>query len=416
MKILHTSDWHLGVSQEQSPREEEHKLFLDWLIEQLIERDVDVLLHGGDTFHYMQPSAKCLKLYYEFLARCAVETNLRQIVITGGNHDSPSRLDAPRSILQSLQVHVVGGMLADESTWHRCLCPIKDKDGQVEAVIVAVPYIHESRLGIITTGQRPTQIRDDMITAFSGLYSKLADLAQATYPGVPIVTTGHLTCYPEGRGVVEGDFYTPIHLVEALGSLPPTIFDLRYSYVGLGHIHKMFDIPGPNAWYPGSPVPTDIIEARTERYVLMVEVDPEKPDRHSTVEKVVVPDYRAIFELIGPPDEIIPKIKALTWDQALPPYLYVDFDVPAPMPDGLIQVEEALKSFDRAVRPKVVRYRENLLPDENNPVLPEDFRHVPLADMSPTEVFEKMYKIKHGAAPTPDILAAFSSLLTEELD
>ncbi len=63
MRILHTSDWHLGVSQDQSPREKEHELFLDWLIQELIEREIDVLVHGGDTFHYAQPSSRCLKMY-----------------------------------------------------------------------------------------------------------------------------------------------------------------------------------------------------------------------------------------------------------------------------------------------------------------------------------------------------------------
>ena len=75
MKILHTSDWHLGVSMEQAPREQEHFRFLDWLIQEINARDIDILVHGGDTFHYVQPSARCLKIYYEFLARCSRETS-----------------------------------------------------------------------------------------------------------------------------------------------------------------------------------------------------------------------------------------------------------------------------------------------------------------------------------------------------
>lgn len=414
MRILHTSDWHLGVSQEQSPREEEHRLFLDWLIEQLIEQEIDVLIHAGDAFHYVQPSARALKMYYEFLARCATQTKLRQIVVTGGNHDSPSRLDAPAAILNALKVHVVGGMAGDEDSWDRCLCPIYGPDNQVEAVIVAVPYIHESRLGVVTTGIKPAQIRQDMIEKFSGLYSKLADMAQERYPGIPLVTTGHLTCYPEGIGTVEGDYFTPIHLVEALGSLPPRIFDLRYSYVALGHIHKMFDIPGPNAWYAGSPVPTDIIESRTARYVLRIDVDPSKPELHSPVTKVRVPDYRAIFELSGMPDEVYGLVKGLEWTQDLPPYLYIEMNVEAPQADGIIQLEERLKGFDRDQRPRLVRYKETLTGTPEGGLDPAMFKNVALAEMSPSQVFDKMYQLKHGAPPTPEILAAFSTLLVEE--
>lgn len=416
MNILHTSDWHLGISQDQSPREQEHKLFLEWLLRTLVERDIDVMVHGGDTFHYMQPSARCLKQYYEFLAKCATQTNLRQIVVTGGNHDSASRLDAPRDILTALDVHVVGGMSADEETWDQCLCPVRDKAGDVEAVFVAVPYVHESRLGVMAAGLGPLELKRQMVKAFQTLYAKLADLAQRTYPGVPLVATGHLTCYPEGQASIEGDFHTPLHLVEALGSLPPTIFGTRYSYVALGHIHKMFEIPGPNAWYAGSPVPTDIIEARTPRYVMHVTLDSAAPESHAKVEPIEVPKYRSIFEVHGTPDEVIERVGKLSWEEPLQPYLYVDIDVDAPMSDGLIQVEKAMEAFERGARPRIVRYREHLLTNPEDPVLPEDMRHVPLDELTPTQVFEKMYKIKHSVAPTPHILAAFNSLLAEDTD
>ena len=414
MRILHTSDWHLGVSQEQSPREEEHRLFLEWLVEQLIEHQADVLIHAGDAFHYVQPSARALKMYYEFLAQCAVKTNLRQIVVTGGNHDSPSRLDAPAAILSALKVHVVGGLMSDEDTWTRCLCPITSPAGHVEAVILAVPYVHESRLGVVTTGLSAVELRRELVERFGVMYARLADLAQATYPGVPLITTGHLTCYPDGLGSVEGDYFTPIHMIEALGSLPPSIFDPRFSYVALGHIHKMFEIPGPNAWYAGSPVPTDIIESRSPRYVLLVDVDPERPEAHAQVTPLRVPDYRAIFELSGPTELVYARLEALDWSQTLPPYLYVDMHVPAPMPDGVLQIEERLKRFERERRPRIVRYKETLLGVEDSPLDPELFRRMALAEMTPTEVFDKMYRLKHGAAPTPEILAAFSTLLVDD--
>jgi exonuclease SbcD len=153
MRILHTSDWHLGVSAEQSPREEEHVLFLDWLYEELASREIEVLVHGGDVFHHVQPSARSQTLYYQFLARCVSLPKLRQIVIVGGNHDSASRLDAPSELLDALEVRVVGGLFKDDESWDRCICPIVDDDGNVELVILSLPSIHESRLPIRTTGK-----------------------------------------------------------------------------------------------------------------------------------------------------------------------------------------------------------------------------------------------------------------------
>ncbi len=412
MKILHTSDWHLGVSADQSPRHEEHDRFLDWLIELIIERDVDVLLHGGDTFHYVQPSAKCLAQYYGFLSRCARETNLRKIVVTGGNHDSASRLDAPSPILESLGVHVVGTMSGNTETWERAICPIMGPDGQVECVAVAVPYIHESRLGVVSSGRTPRQVRDAVVEKFSDLYVSLADMARKLYPGVPVVATGHLTCYPTGVGHVEGDFATPLHMYN-LGSMPPEVFSLGYNYVGLGHIHRMFDIPGPNAWYPGSPIPTDIIEARSQRYVLMVEVDPERPELQSPVEKIEVPEWRSVFELTGGLDEVVTGIKNLEWEADLPAYVYVDLEVDQPLHAGMDALDEALATFDTDQRPRIIGYKETLT-GHHDAINQSDLARVRLAELSPSQVFERLYKVKHEAEPTRDIMAAFESLLSND--
>ncbi len=415
MKILHTSDWHLGVSADQAPRQAEHRKFIDWLIDYINTHEIDVLVHAGDTFHHMQPSARSLKLYYEFLARCSTETKLKQMIVTGGNHDSPSRIDAPSSILEALNIHVIGGLLGDESTWSKCLCPILSDDGNVEAVVLAVPYIHESRLGVQSVGLTPKQVRKNMIEKFGHLYSKMADLAEKEYPDIPLVATGHLTCYPDGVGEVEGAYYTPIHLIESLGSLPPTIFDPRYCYVALGHIHQKIEIAAANAWYPGSPVPTDVTEARSERYVLLVEVDPNKPRALAQVTEVEVPCWRSVFEITGSADEIIEKVKTLEWDQDLNPYLYLNAEVEAPMPDAIQRLDEAMQVYDKGKRPRIIRYKETLTSLTNlvGPA-PELFKHIPLTELSPAEVFERMYTLKHGQPPTDAIMSAFATLLVDE--
>jgi exonuclease SbcD len=412
MRILHTSDWHLGVSAEQSPREEEHVLFLDWLYEELASREIEVLVHGGDVFHHVQPSARSQTLYYQFLARCVSLPKLRQIVIVGGNHDSASRLDAPSELLDALEVRVVGGLFKDDESWDRCICPIVDDDGNVELVILAVPYIHESRLGIRTTGKNAYEIREELVQAFRYVYTYLADLAEQRFGNVPMMTTGHLTCYPEQVTEIEGGFHTPLHQIESLGSLPPEIFDERYCYIALGHIHKMMQIGDSNAWYAGSPIPTDIIEARTPCYVMQVDIDTQA--HFANVTKVVVPNWRPILELEGPPDEVLEAIRNLEWEEPLAPYIYVDLHVEAPMYDGMNRVAEVLQTFDKKRRPRIVRLKETLMrPDDVHPVL-ETFERKPLIELSPTEVFEKIYHLRHEQPPTKSILSAFSSLLQEE--
>ena len=128
MKIFHTSDWHLGVSLEHTPRHEEHKRFLDWLLTELGEKEIDVLLISGDIFHYTQPSASAQRDLFSFFAKCSTLASLRHIVLIAGNHDSPTRLDAPKEILSSLDIHVVGELEKREDA----LIPLTGKSGKIE--------------------------------------------------------------------------------------------------------------------------------------------------------------------------------------------------------------------------------------------------------------------------------------------
>lgn len=414
MRILHTSDWHLGVSLEQASREEEHERFLDWLVELMAEKEVDVLLHGGDVFHTSQPAARSLRLYYQFIARCAFEKHLRQIVIVGGNHDSAARLDAPRDALEMLRVYVVGGVGNQDLGWDHYLCPIKDDEGEVALVIAAMPYIHEAHLGVRTTGRKPNEIWRELTELFTWQYSSLAEAAEQRYPGVPMITTGHLTCYPERRYEEEdAPYHTPLHLVEAVGSLPPSIFDERFSYVALGHIHKHMVIEEANAWYPGSPIPTDVVESRTPSYVLLVDVDPYGDTK---VERIEVPRWRPILEMVGSPKDVLKQIEELTWEGKLPPYLYIDFQVKTPQYDGLQRIDEILQKYDPEHRPRVVRLKETLIRDEDEELPEEIDSEVSLEQLKPSEVFSMMYTLRHEQPPTEELMTAFQSLLADQPD
>ena len=94
MKILHTSDWHLGRTLYGRKRYEEFGLFLRWLRDFIGDNEIDALLVAGDVFDTTTPPNKAQELYYEFLGSLST-TSCRNVVITGGNHDSPSFLNAP---------------------------------------------------------------------------------------------------------------------------------------------------------------------------------------------------------------------------------------------------------------------------------------------------------------------------------
>ena len=110
MKILHTSDWHLGRSLYGRKRYEEFSSFLDWLAQTIEEEKVDALLVAGDVFDNSTPSNRAQELYYRFLCRVAASC-CRHVVVIAGNHDSPSFLNVPKELLRALNVYVVGAML-----------------------------------------------------------------------------------------------------------------------------------------------------------------------------------------------------------------------------------------------------------------------------------------------------------------
>jgi DNA repair protein SbcD/Mre11 len=398
--------------------EEEQGRFLDWLVELIEEQNVDVLVVAGDVFHRDQPAAYVLRMYYRFLARCAFETSLRQVVIVGGNHDSPARLDAPAEVLSALKVHVVGGLMADEESWERCLCPVpavNETGGEgVDAVVVAVPYVQEAKLGIVTTSGSSAEVREKYAERFRYLYGKLADLAEERYPGVPLIATGHLTVETDDAAVEKGDYLEEIHQVGTISGLPPTIFDARYRYVALGHIHRMFPVEGKRVWYCGTPVATSRNEI-SPRFVLVVDTDVE-PGEGFRVEKLKVPVFRPVRVLEGSKDEVCEQISALPMDNALVPYLFIDVFLESPDELHLLRgafEKRIAESFAEGKRPRIVDQRERLV-RVGEEVEGSEATDVPsLKLLEPEQVFERLYAERfEGHGPGEDYLRAFRYLLS----
>lgn len=409
LRILHTSDWHLGSSLESASRDDEHRRFLAWLLLTLREEASDVLLVAGDVFQYAQPSAEAQRLYYRFLSRVGRETSVRQIVVIGGNHDSASRLDAPREVLDALRIHVVGGLGGEPSTWERCLCPIEREGGGVDAVVLAVPFVHEFRLGIRTTGRNPAEITADFREAFRRLYRELADLAEQRWPGAPLIATGHLTCV----GTQAGEYGTEIHQVGTIGGLPGDIFDPRLEYIALGHIHRMFPVEGTRARYSGSPLAMNVVEARSPRYVIRVDLDASLPaGERATTHKIPVPPWREIVELSGPPEEVLGKLRTLHSKLELPPFVYVKLEVDEYLTDGPFRVNEAVETHPLATRPRVVEIHQHVAGRED--LSEGEAERTSLRGMKPEEVFVRLYQARFPQALPGDLLlTAFRTVLSQ---
>jgi exonuclease SbcD len=381
-RILHTSDWHLGVSLEAASREPDHALFLDWLAGTLAARQVDVLVIAGDIFDQAVPASESQRLYYRFLHRVA-QTCVRQVVVVGGNHDSAARLEAPADLLGAFAVHVVGGMAAGEESLDRYLVPIRDQAGVVQAVILAIPYVHEYRVGVRAAFSESVDLATLLRDGFTSLYTRVADHAHARHGIVPLVATGHMAC----MGSERGDAPLDIHLIGTLGALPPSIFDPRLQYVALGHIHRGFRVGASRAWYSGTPVALNRKEAQTPRRVLLIDTHAD-PDGEPVVESVKVPEFRQILELRGTPPEVVTQLRNLTWTTPLPP---LGPELAKATPAG-VQIVKLIQ--DREV--------------EDAPI--ELVPSVSLSQLQPEEVFRRLC-LARSEPMDEALLTAFHSLL-----
>lgn len=403
MRILHTSDWHLGIRHGPASRAPDHDAFLAWIHEQLAEREVDALVIAGDIFDSMQPSADALSRWYRFLAGVS-GSGVRQVVVVGGNHDSAARLEAPADILGALRVHVVGAVGLSEDSRERCVVPLHDHEDRVAAVCIAVPYVHEFRLGVRTTDLDATATRQAFRTRFTELYRDLVDAAVAAWPGVPVVATGHLTVGGEAR---REDYPHEIHQVGTLDALPVDVFDPRIQYVALGHIHRSYPVGGNRrVWYSGSPIAFSLPEAGTPRRVLQVELDPE-PTGTARVEPVEVPAVRALLELREAPDALIERIRTLTWSDPQPPLLFCRVVADAYPADLSTRVHEALATHPEDRRPVLAELRQ----ERSTPIAPhEEEAPLPaLSDLSPSDVFATLCQSR-GLREDDPVFSAFAQL------
>ena len=410
LRLLHTSDWHLGVSTGPASRLEDQRRFLTWLTARIEEREIDALLIAGDVFDTMHPGAEAQRLYFRFLAGL-VGTGIQSVVVVGGNHDSASRLDAPRALLEAVKVHVVGGVPPEEVGLERMIAPLYARNqDDVAAVCLAVPYAHEYRLGIRTTDLDRDQTRKAFQERFARLYTDLADLAERRYPGVPMLCTGHLTV---GTEVRRDDYPQEIHQVGTIEGLPKSIFDPRIRYAALGHIHRCYPIADSVAWYSGTPIPYALSEMNARRRVLEVDLPDGSEAGEVVVDKVEVPRFRDLIQLEGAPSEVVTELQTLQWQTEAPPLVHVRVRTDFVEPNLSQRLHDALSEHGED-RPILVEVKQHLAhAAEATATAPARS----LEELQPAGVFELLCDHKKLTGESRDeVVSAFSSLLSATSD
>lgn len=269
MRILHTSDWHLGQHFMGKTRLEEHQAFLRWLVAQVQEHKVDAVLVAGDVFDTGTPPSYARELYNGFIVE--LQQTGAQLVILGGNHDSVAMLNESRSLLGCLNVQVIPGVLADAQ--HQVIT-LHNSAGEPGAVLCAVPFIRAREVMASESGQSAADKQQTLQQAIADHYQQLFAHAeqrrQEHRVSLPIVATGHLTTV----GASSSDSVREIY-IGTLDAFPASAFPPA-DYIALGHIHRPQKVGGhDHIRYSGSPIALSFDEVGQQKEVLLVDVGPE---------------------------------------------------------------------------------------------------------------------------------------------
>lgn len=304
MNILHTSDWHIGHKLYGRQRHHEHSDFLDWLLGCINKEHVDVLIVAGDIFNSQTPSNQSLTIYYKFLS-CIVASHCSHIIIIGGNHDSPTLLNAPRELLSFLNIHVIGKVpdnIEDE------LITLSNKHGEPELLVLAVPYLRDKDIRLSVAKESPAEKSNRMTQGIQDHYIKLSELAtqrqRLLKRKIPIIATGHLFC--QGGKTRQGDGVRELYVGQlvkvGLDTFPPNI-----DYLALGHLHMPQKISKQaNRRYSGAPLAMSFTEAQEQKCVLVIDTEKE-----CSVREIPIPCFQALQSINGDMDAILETLEDL---------------------------------------------------------------------------------------------------------
>ncbi|MBQ9244442.1 MAG: exonuclease subunit SbcD [Proteobacteria bacterium] len=345
IRIFHTSDWHLGRALHERQRDDEYRMFLDWLVQKIEDEKIDVLLISGDIFDTSNASHIAQRQYYNFCRRLS-GTCCRHAVITSGNHDSTSFIDVPSRVLECLNVHVIGqarfntrsGDPKDE------VIVLKDASGADELIVAAVPFLAEGDVRLSEGGEDIGAREKNVTDGIARHYELVAQAAEEIRAGrdIPVVAMGHL--FVQGGKIVEDDGVR-VTYVGSLGGVNANIFSSTYDYVALGHLHVPQAV-GDCEYirYSGSPIAMGFGEAGQQKSICRVVFNGRSQREISMCE---IPVFHKIENVCGDQKEIRSRLMELA---ALGEEIYISViyhgDDPLDSVTGIIEdILEAQKNI-----------------------------------------------------------------------
>ncbi|MEA3523477.1 MAG: exonuclease SbcCD subunit D C-terminal domain-containing protein [Campylobacterota bacterium] len=362
MKILHTSDWHLGQNFMGKSRQEEHEAFLKWLLETVEEEAISVLIVAGDIFDTTSPPNYALEMYYNFLTKL----ECKDIIITAGNHDSIATLKAPKQLLKSLNVHVISSGDENEDE----LIEIIENDN-LQAIVCAVPFLRDYVVRQSASGESRDDKEFSLTKGIKAHYNDVYKRASEIVAGrdIPIIATGHLTTLGSKSSESERDIY-----IGGTLDIDSNFLGKNFDYVALGHLHVNQKVALEHVRYSGSAIPLSFSEASSQKKVNII----TSKKKTIEVQELDIPLYRPLLLLQGNLEDVSKALHVIedkkTWIE-----VHLDDENPFYANESIRELAKELELTLLAVKI-----------DKASPRLhAKDFEVLSLDELQPLEVFER---------------------------
>lgn len=384
MRVLHTSDWHVGKKLGRYDRSDEYREVIAEVAAVAEAEDVDLVLHAGDLFDRPLPPVEALDIGLSGLVALSGEGR-RPVVVIAGNHDSPGLFEALAPFLRGRGIHLVGAVRRPDDGG---VLDLETRGGR--AVVSCFPFLREGRaFNVWEPVGEHYQRYADRLRRISEAYAAHA----ASRAGSDAVTfllahflVGGATVH--GHGAPRGE--RELHMGDAYAATPQAI-PPGPQYAALGHIHAPQSIPGVQVpgEYAGSLLELDFGEAGEQKRVVVIDVEPGLP---ANVRSVPVKGGRRLMRPVGPWEKVIAEVGVYE--------SYLDLTVETAGPDpGL--ADRAREEFDYLVRVRAEYPR------------PEVADPGPAVARTLEEHYADYYEQREGAVPRDSLLAAFREVLEE---
>ncbi|NLO39738.1 MAG: exonuclease SbcCD subunit D [Ruminiclostridium sp.] len=406
MRILHTSDWHLGKSLEQISRIDEQKEFIDFLVKIVEEQQIDLILIAGDIYDTYNPSAAAEELFYEAVDRLNGKGK-RPVVVIAGNHDNPERLCAASPLAYKNGIILLGYPASDAGDYKINSEAIRVADsglGWLElcvagfdyhAVLLTLPYPSESRLEEVLTAQADESALQKAYSEKIG--SILSNLSTKFREDTVNLVVSHLFLL----GGKESDSERTLQVGGAL-TVNPGVMPENAHYAALGHLHRPQEIrhaPCP-VFYSGSPLAYSFSEAEHSKAVYIVDA---VPGEKAVITPVYLDCGKPLRRWVA--EEGIAQ--AIQWcEEGRDKNAWVDLEI---ITDRIFTTEE--QRTLRMLHPGIINIRPRLKQEEGETISPET-REGKKMD----ELFRDFYRYRMGADIPDELMEVFIEIMNENMD